>query len=194
MPYSFRHKICDASSILSDLLALFYLLICLAEELLSPSDFPPAANLGSSVSPYHEVMRMERRLRSSSEGAGGPRVHGNHRDAVGMEGCGLLKHRNNSSSSKMGSLVGALKKPLLFEMHLLTRISRQVPQVTTLKPKKRKEMWSCLDVQRNASGCHKSPGHVRQERRCRWFVVYLMWEEEKDRILCDLKLGSRKFK
>lgn len=100
-------------SILSDLLALFYLLICLAEELLSPSarliDFPPAANLGSSVSPYHEVMRMERRLRSSSEGAGGPRVHGNHRDAVGMEGCGLLKHRNNSSSSKMGSLVGALK-------------------------------------------------------------------------------------
>lgn len=65
---------------------------------------PHAANLGSSVSPYHEVMRMERRLRSSSEGAGGPRVHGNHRDAVGMEGCGLLKHRNNSSSSKMGSL------------------------------------------------------------------------------------------
>lgn len=49
---------------------------------------------------------MERRLRSSSEGAGGPRIHGNHRDAVGMEGCGLLKHRNNSSSSKLGSLVG----------------------------------------------------------------------------------------
>lgn len=69
--------------------------------------FSPAAALGTSVSPYHEVMRMERRLRSSSEGAGGPRVHGNHRDVVGMEGCGLLKHRNNSSSSKMGSLVGA---------------------------------------------------------------------------------------
>lgn len=49
---------------------------------------------------------MERRLRSSSEGAGGPRIHGNHRDAPGMEGCGLLKHRNNSSSSKLGSLVG----------------------------------------------------------------------------------------
>ncbi|XP_060894817.1 serine-rich coiled-coil domain-containing protein 1 [Labrus mixtus] len=65
---------------------------------------PHAASLCSSVSPYHEVMRMERRLRSSSEGAGGPRVHGNHRDALGMEGCGLLKHRNNSSSSKMGSL------------------------------------------------------------------------------------------
>lgn len=49
---------------------------------------------------------MERRLRSSSEGAGGPRIHGNQSDAPGMEGCGLLKHRNNSSSSKMGSLVG----------------------------------------------------------------------------------------
>lgn len=76
-------------------------------------DFPPPANLGSSVSPYHEVMRMERRLRSSSEGAGGPRVHGNHRDAAGMEGCGLLKHRNNSSSSKMGSLVGASRAAAL---------------------------------------------------------------------------------
>ncbi|KAJ4942500.1 hypothetical protein JOQ06_012366 [Pogonophryne albipinna] len=63
-----------------------------------------AASLCSSVSPYHEVMRMERRLRSSSEGAGGPRIHGNHKDAPGMEGCGLLKHRNNSSSSKLGSL------------------------------------------------------------------------------------------
>uniref|UniRef100_A0A8D3CIS2 Coiled-coil serine rich protein 1 n=1 Tax=Scophthalmus maximus TaxID=52904 RepID=A0A8D3CIS2_SCOMX len=62
------------------------------------------ASLCSGVSPYHGVMRMERRLRSSSEGAGGPRVHGNHRDAPGMEGCGLLKHRNNSSSSKLGSL------------------------------------------------------------------------------------------
>uniref|UniRef100_A0A667WY43 Coiled-coil serine rich protein 1 n=1 Tax=Myripristis murdjan TaxID=586833 RepID=A0A667WY43_9TELE len=66
----------------------------------------PPASLCSSVSPYHEVMRMERRLRSSSEGAGGPRIHGNHRDAPGIEGCGLLKHRNNSSSSKLGSLVG----------------------------------------------------------------------------------------
>ncbi|KAM9823355.1 serine-rich coiled-coil domain-containing protein 1 isoform 1-T1 [Syngnathus typhle] len=58
---------------------------------------PHTASLCSSVSPYHEVMRLERRLRSSSEGAGGPRIHG-------MEGCGLLKHRNNSSSSKLGSL------------------------------------------------------------------------------------------
>ncbi|KAM9858615.1 serine-rich coiled-coil domain-containing protein 1 [Aulostomus maculatus] len=65
---------------------------------------PHAASLCSSVSPYHEVMRLERRLRSSSEGAGGPRIHGNHRDAPGVEGCGLLKHRNNSSSSKLGSL------------------------------------------------------------------------------------------
>ncbi|RVE68117.1 hypothetical protein OJAV_G00088480 [Oryzias javanicus] len=65
---------------------------------------PHAASLCSSASPYHEVMRMERRLRSSSEGAGGPRIHGNQSDAPGMEGCGLLKHRNNSSSSKMGSL------------------------------------------------------------------------------------------
>ncbi|TNN55921.1 Serine-rich coiled-coil domain-containing protein 1 [Liparis tanakae] len=66
---------------------------------------PHAASMCSSVSPYHEVMRMERRLRSSSEGAGGPRIHGNQRDAPGMEGCGLLKHRNNSSSSKLGSLL-----------------------------------------------------------------------------------------
>ncbi|XP_054630115.1 serine-rich coiled-coil domain-containing protein 1 isoform X3 [Dunckerocampus dactyliophorus] len=65
---------------------------------------PHTASLCSSVSPYHEVMRLERRLRSSSEGAGGPRVHGNHRDAPSVEGCGLLKHRNNSSSSKLGSL------------------------------------------------------------------------------------------
>uniref|UniRef100_A0A3Q4H1S4 Coiled-coil serine-rich protein 1 n=1 Tax=Neolamprologus brichardi TaxID=32507 RepID=A0A3Q4H1S4_NEOBR len=65
---------------------------------------PHTASLCSSASPYHEVMRMERRLRSSSEGAGGPRIHGNHREAPGMEGCGLLKHRNNSSSSKLGSL------------------------------------------------------------------------------------------
>uniref|UniRef100_A0A1A8BAA5 Coiled-coil serine-rich protein 1 n=2 Tax=Nothobranchius kadleci TaxID=1051664 RepID=A0A1A8BAA5_NOTKA len=65
---------------------------------------PHAASLCSGASPYHEMMRLERRLRSSSEGAGGPRVHGNHREAPGMEGCGLLKHRNNSSSSKLGSL------------------------------------------------------------------------------------------
>ncbi|XP_077571617.1 serine-rich coiled-coil domain-containing protein 1-like isoform X1 [Stigmatopora nigra] len=65
---------------------------------------PHTASLCSSVSPYHEVMRLERRLRSSSEGAGGPRIHNNHRETPGMEGCGLLKHRNNSSSSKLGSL------------------------------------------------------------------------------------------
>uniref|UniRef100_A0A3B3CUG3 Coiled-coil serine-rich protein 1 n=1 Tax=Oryzias melastigma TaxID=30732 RepID=A0A3B3CUG3_ORYME len=77
------------------------LLTCLAQ---SYSFFLSPASLCSSASPYHEVMRMERRLRSSSEGAGGPRIHGNQSDAPGMEGCGLLKHRNNSSSSKMGSL------------------------------------------------------------------------------------------
>lgn len=67
---------------------------------------PHAASMCSSMSPYHGVMRMERRLRSSSEGAGGPRIQGNHGgDAPGNEGCGaLLKHRNNSSSSKLGSL------------------------------------------------------------------------------------------
>ncbi|KAM9810302.1 serine-rich coiled-coil domain-containing protein 1 [Neosynchiropus ocellatus] len=65
---------------------------------------PHAASLCNSVSPYHEVMRLERRLRSSSEGAGGPRVHGNPRDTHCIEGGGLLKHRHNSSSSKMGSL------------------------------------------------------------------------------------------
>ncbi|XP_061585290.1 serine-rich coiled-coil domain-containing protein 1 isoform X3 [Cololabis saira] len=65
---------------------------------------PHAASVCSSASPYHEVMRIERRLRSSSEGAGGPRIHGNQRDPPGMEGGGLLKHRHNSSSSKLGSL------------------------------------------------------------------------------------------
>ena len=77
---------------------------CLSSSFLSAKCLV-AASLCASTSPYHEVMRMERRLRSSSEGAGGPRLHGNHRDAAGMEGCGLLKHRNNSSSSKLGSLV-----------------------------------------------------------------------------------------
>lgn len=62
---------------------------------------PHAGSLCSSVSPYHGVMRLERRLRSSSEGAGGPPVHGN---VPGLDGCGLLKHRHNSSSSKLGSL------------------------------------------------------------------------------------------
>uniref|UniRef100_A0A3B4AX74 Uncharacterized protein n=1 Tax=Periophthalmus magnuspinnatus TaxID=409849 RepID=A0A3B4AX74_9GOBI len=66
--------------------------------LLSPG------SLCSSVSPYHGVMRLERRLRSSSEGAGGPHLHGNLRDVPGLEGCGLIKHRHNSSSSKLGSL------------------------------------------------------------------------------------------
>ncbi|KAJ0067386.1 hypothetical protein NL108_003380, partial [Boleophthalmus pectinirostris] len=61
-------------------------------------------SLCSSVSPYHGVMRLERRLRSSSEGAGGPHLHGNLRDVPGLEGYGLLKHRHNSSSSKLGSL------------------------------------------------------------------------------------------
>ncbi|CDQ65912.1 unnamed protein product [Oncorhynchus mykiss] len=60
----------------------------------------------SSASPYHEVMRMERRLRSSSEGAGGPRgLHLNLKDPhCTAEGRVLLKQRTNSSSSKLGSL------------------------------------------------------------------------------------------
>lgn len=81
------------------------------------------ASLCTSASPYHEVMRMERRLRSSSEGAGGPRVHGNHRDASGTEGCGLLKHRNDSSSSKLGSLVSVRGCLALFKR----RIKRDNP-------------------------------------------------------------------
>ncbi|XP_041760431.1 serine-rich coiled-coil domain-containing protein 1 isoform X2 [Coregonus clupeaformis] len=60
----------------------------------------------SSASPYHEVMRMERRLRSSSEGAGGPReLHLNLKEPhCTTEGNVLLKQRTNSSSSKLGSL------------------------------------------------------------------------------------------
>ncbi|XP_016372409.1 serine-rich coiled-coil domain-containing protein 1-like isoform X5 [Sinocyclocheilus rhinocerous] len=58
----------------------------------------------SSVSPYYEVMRMERRLRSASEGAGGPRLHLNLRDPHCMEGNTLYKQRTSSSSSKLGSM------------------------------------------------------------------------------------------
>ncbi|CAL8331212.1 unnamed protein product [Arctogadus glacialis] len=79
---------------------------CCSHQEHRPSQLrkPHAASMCSSVSPYHGVMRMERRLRSSSEGAGGPRIQGNHGDAHGIEGFGLIKHRNNSSSSKLGSL------------------------------------------------------------------------------------------
>ncbi|KAK7933203.1 hypothetical protein WMY93_004099 [Mugilogobius chulae] len=65
---------------------------------------PHAGSLCSSMSPYHGVMRLERRLRSSSEGAGGPHIQGNLRDVPGLDGCGLVKHRHDSSSSKLGSL------------------------------------------------------------------------------------------
>ncbi|XP_024271020.1 serine-rich coiled-coil domain-containing protein 1-like isoform X2 [Oncorhynchus tshawytscha] len=60
----------------------------------------------SGASPYHEVIRMERRLRSSSEGAGVPRqLHLNLREPhSATEGNVLLRKRNNSSSSKLGSL------------------------------------------------------------------------------------------
>ncbi|KAJ7994370.1 hypothetical protein DPEC_G00265150 [Dallia pectoralis] len=60
----------------------------------------------SSVSPYHEVMRMGRRLRSSSEGAGEPRgLHLNLKEPhCPTDGPLLVKKRNNSSSSKLGSL------------------------------------------------------------------------------------------
>uniref|UniRef100_A0A3B1J1B1 Coiled-coil serine rich protein 1 n=1 Tax=Astyanax mexicanus TaxID=7994 RepID=A0A3B1J1B1_ASTMX len=57
-----------------------------------------------SSSPYHEVMRMERRLRSASEGAGGPRLHLNLKEPHCMEASTLAKHRTNSSSSKLGSM------------------------------------------------------------------------------------------
>ena len=62
----------------------------------------------SGASPYHEVIRMERRLRSSSEGAGVPRrLHLNLKEPhSATEGNVLLRKRNNSSSSKLGSLVG----------------------------------------------------------------------------------------
>ncbi|XP_058641131.1 serine-rich coiled-coil domain-containing protein 1 isoform X3 [Onychostoma macrolepis] len=65
---------------------------------------PHTVSMCSSVSPYHEVMRMERRLRSASEGAGGPILHLNLRDPHCMEGNNLSKQRTSSSSSKLGSL------------------------------------------------------------------------------------------
>ncbi|XP_051951128.1 serine-rich coiled-coil domain-containing protein 1 [Xyrauchen texanus] len=65
---------------------------------------PHTVSMCSSMSPYHEVMRLERRLRSASEGAGGPRLHLNLRDPLCMEGNPLSKQRTSSSSSKLGSL------------------------------------------------------------------------------------------
>ncbi|KAI1900234.1 hypothetical protein AGOR_G00047900 [Albula goreensis] len=65
---------------------------------------PHTASMCSSVSPYHEVMRMERRLRSASEGPGGPRLHLNLKEPHCAEGQALLKQRTSSSSSKLGSL------------------------------------------------------------------------------------------
>ncbi|XP_051963920.1 serine-rich coiled-coil domain-containing protein 1-like [Xyrauchen texanus] len=65
---------------------------------------PHTVSMCSSVSPYHEVMRMERRLRSASEGAGGPRLHLSLRDPHCMEGNNLSKQRTSSSSSKLCSL------------------------------------------------------------------------------------------
>uniref|UniRef100_A0A8C1VM69 Coiled-coil serine-rich protein 1 n=1 Tax=Cyprinus carpio TaxID=7962 RepID=A0A8C1VM69_CYPCA len=65
---------------------------------------PHTVSMCSSVSPYHEVMRMDRRLRSASEGAGGPRLHLNLRDPHCMEGNNLSKQRTTSSSSKLGSM------------------------------------------------------------------------------------------
>ncbi|KAJ8262729.1 hypothetical protein COCON_G00151860 [Conger conger] len=65
---------------------------------------PHAGSVCSSVSPYREAVRMERRLRSASEGAGGPRLHLNLKDPHYSEGLALLKQRAGSSSSKLGSL------------------------------------------------------------------------------------------
>ncbi|XP_063051742.1 serine-rich coiled-coil domain-containing protein 1 isoform X2 [Engraulis encrasicolus] len=89
---------------------------------------PNTVSLCSSVSPYHEVMRLERRLRSASEGAGesggsggsggghgggggggggGRRLHLSLREphSCALETIGLHKRqRTHSSSSKLGSL------------------------------------------------------------------------------------------
>ncbi|XP_076125919.1 serine-rich coiled-coil domain-containing protein 1 isoform X1 [Alosa pseudoharengus] len=75
---------------------------------------PNTVSMCSSVSPYHEVMRLERRLRSASEGAGesggggifGRRLHLSLKEphSCGLESFGLQKQRTNSSSSKLGSL------------------------------------------------------------------------------------------
>ncbi|XP_072538009.1 serine-rich coiled-coil domain-containing protein 1 isoform X2 [Salminus brasiliensis] len=65
---------------------------------------PHTVSMCSSISPYHEVMRMERRLRSASEGAGGPRLHLNLKEPHCMEASTLAKQRTNSSSSKLGSM------------------------------------------------------------------------------------------
>uniref|UniRef100_A0A673K1G1 Serine-rich coiled-coil domain-containing protein 1-like n=1 Tax=Sinocyclocheilus rhinocerous TaxID=307959 RepID=A0A673K1G1_9TELE len=83
---------------------------CLSKLETRPSHLrkPHTVSMCSSVSPYHEVMRMERRLRSASEGAGGPRLHLNLRDPHCMEGNTLSKQRTISSSSKLGSLVNIM--------------------------------------------------------------------------------------
>lgn len=65
---------------------------------------PHTVSMCCSVSPYHEMMRMDRRLRSASEGAGGPRLHLSLRDPHCMEPSTLSKQRTSSSSSKLGSL------------------------------------------------------------------------------------------
>ncbi|XP_066500530.1 serine-rich coiled-coil domain-containing protein 1 isoform X2 [Hoplias malabaricus] len=65
---------------------------------------PHTVSMCSNGSPYHEVKRMERRLRSASEGAGGPRLHLNLREPHCMEVSSLAKQRTNSSSSKLGSM------------------------------------------------------------------------------------------
>ncbi|XP_059378615.1 serine-rich coiled-coil domain-containing protein 1-like isoform X2 [Carassius carassius] len=80
--------------------------LCLSKLETRPSHLrkPHTVSMCSSVSPYHEVMRLDRRLRSASEGAGGPSLHLNLRDPHCMEGNTLSKHRTTSSSSKLGSM------------------------------------------------------------------------------------------
>ncbi|XP_034761699.2 serine-rich coiled-coil domain-containing protein 1-like isoform X3 [Acipenser ruthenus] len=64
-----------------------------------------AVALASSLSPYRDVIRMERRLRSSSEStAGSARLHLNLRDVHTGEISSLQKQKANSSSSKLDSL------------------------------------------------------------------------------------------
>ncbi|MBN3281326.1 CCSE1 protein, partial [Polyodon spathula] len=65
-----------------------------------------AVALACSLSPYRDVIRMERRLRSSSEStAGSARLHLNLRDVHTGEISSLQKQKANSSSSKLDSLV-----------------------------------------------------------------------------------------
>ncbi|KAL2091726.1 hypothetical protein ACEWY4_011524 [Coilia grayii] len=92
---------------------------------------PNTVSLCSSMSPYHEVMRLERRLRSASEGAGECGGGGGRRQHLGLrephsyalESIGLHKQRTNSSSSKLGSLVRHLSSSLSLSLSISPTLS-----------------------------------------------------------------------